>query len=101
MIVSADMGVEAEVTAMFETYFAKWPKLDVVIPNAGIQTACPSHEVTVEDFDRVLNVNLKGYFLCAKTALAHFVSRPQGPKGGVIVFDSSVHQLIPKPTYLS
>lgn len=80
MIVSADMGVEAEVSAMFEAYFAKWPKLDVVcqractfmeetqfffplhqvVPNAGIQTPCPSHEVNVEDFDRVLNVNLKG-----------------------------------------
>jgi len=101
MIVSADCGNEADIKTMFEAYFATWPKLDVVIPNAGIQTGTESHLVEGADFDRVLNVNLKGYFLCAKMALAHFVDRPEGPAGGVIVFDSSVHQIIPKPTYAS
>merc|ERR1711907_317986 len=100
MLVSADMGKEEEVNAMFDAFFATWPRLDVVIPNAGIQTPSESHETTSEDFDRVLNVNLKGYFLCAKRALKHFVERPEGPRGGVIVFDSSVHQIVPNPTYL-
>ena len=47
----------------------------------------------------MIDVNLKGYFLCAQRALKHFLSREGGPAGGVIVFDSSVHQVIPKPTY--
>ena len=41
-------------------------RLDVVIPNAGIQTPAESHLSSSDDFDRVLNVNLKGYYYCAK-----------------------------------
>ena len=44
---------------------------------------------------------LQRYFICAREALKHFVERPEGPTGGVIVFDSSVHQVVPKPTYVS
>eukprot|EP00658_Telonema_sp_P-2_P050745 TRINITY_DN3877_c0_g1_i1.p1 TRINITY_DN3877_c0_g1~~TRINITY_DN3877_c0_g1_i1.p1 ORF type:complete len:279 (-),score=65.38 TRINITY_DN3877_c0_g1_i1:390-1226(-) len=97
LILGADMGKEAEVKSMFERYFEKWERLDVVIPNAGIQLPAESHLSASEDFDRVLDVNLKGYYYCAKAAIAHFLSREGG---GSIVFDSSVHQIIPKPTYL-
>ena len=47
----------------------------------------------------MIDINLKGYFLCAQRAIKHFLERPEGPEGGVVVFDSSVHQIIPKPTY--
>jgi len=97
LVLGADMGKEEEVTNMFEKYFEHWERLDVVIPNAGIQTPCESHLSSSDDFDRVLNVNLKGYYYCAKAAITHFLSREGG---GSIVFDSSVHQIIPKPTYL-
>merc|ERR1711907_378303 len=97
LILGADMGKEEEVNAMFTQLFASWPRLDVVVPNAGIQIPAESHVSSSDDFDRVLNVNLKGYYYCAKAAIAHFLSREGG---GSIVFDSSVHQIIPKPTYL-
>mgnify|MGYP006172891065 CR=1 FL=1 len=97
MILGANMGDESAVERMFSDYFATWPRMDVCIPNAGVQYAGDSHTVSTEDFDKAISINLRGYFLCARAALAHFVSRPGG---GVIVFDSSVHQMIPKPTYL-
>tara|TARA_B110000208_G_scaffold183166_1_gene235595 strand:- start:114 stop:1031 length:918 start_codon:yes stop_codon:yes gene_type:complete len=100
MIVGANMGDEAAVQRMFDTYFAHWSTLDICIPNAGVQYAGESHTVSTEDFDKAISINLRGYFLCARAALSHFISRPSGPRGGVIVFDSSVHQIVPKPTYL-
>jgi glucose 1-dehydrogenase len=50
----------------------------------------------MKDFDRVIDVNLRGTFLCAREAIRHFLTRG----GGVIVNDSSVHEIIPKPKYL-
>jgi glucose 1-dehydrogenase len=72
--------------------------LDILINNAGIQIPTPSHETQMSDFDRVIGVNLRGAFLCAREALRHFVARGGG---GVIVNNSSVHEVIPKPTYAS
>jgi glucose 1-dehydrogenase len=68
------------------------------VNNAGIQKPCPSHELESADFDRVIAVNLRGPFLCAREAIRHFLSRPGG---GVILNNSSVHEIIPKPKYLS
>ncbi|HBY59839.1 MAG TPA: sugar dehydrogenase, partial [Solibacterales bacterium] len=67
------------------------------VNNAGIQKVTPSHEIEMADFDRVMNVNLRGAYLCAREALRHFVER--GTKG-VILNNSSVHEIIPKPKYL-
>lgn len=97
LVLGADMREESAVEAMFAQYFAHWPRLDVIIPNAGAQWGSPSHEVDVAEFDKAINTNLRGYFLCAKASIKHFLSRPGG---GSIVFDSSVHQLVPKPQYL-
>ena len=97
LIVRADVSVETDVKRMFGTVLDAWGRLDVLINNAGIQKISPSEAVPAEDFDRVLGVNLRGTFLCAREAVRQFLS--QG--GGVIVNDSSVHQEIPRPQYLS
>jgi glucose 1-dehydrogenase len=99
LLLQADTGSEEELMRMFGEYFAAWPRLDVCIPNAGTQTGEDSHTVSMSSFDRIIDINLRGYFICAREALKHFVERPEGPAGGVIVFDSSVHQIVPKPTY--
>ena len=57
----------------------------------------PQHELSSDDFEKVLGVNLRGAFLCAREAIRHFLDEG---KPGVIVNVSSVHQLIPKPDYL-
>ena len=71
--------------------------VDVLINNAGIQISRPSEELSSADFDKVLAVNLRGAFLCAREAIRHFI---EAEKPGVIINVSSVHQLIPKPNYL-
>lgn len=97
ILVQADISKEEEVKAMFATTIAAFGYLDILVNNAGIQTPCPSHEVEMKDFDRIVNVNLRGTFMCSREALRHFVPRGKG----IILNDSSVHQEIPKPIYLS
>lgn len=96
--VQADVSDEAQVKAMFADVTAKLGGLDVLVNNAGIQKPCPSHEVEMSDFDRILGVNLRGPFLCAREAIRVFLK--QG-KGGVVLNNSSVHEVIPKPKYVS
>jgi glucose 1-dehydrogenase len=97
-IVQADVSQEDQVKAMFASVLDAFGSLDVLVNNAGIQKPCPSHEIETADFDRILGVNLRGPFLCAREAIRHFLSRGNG---GVILNNSSVHEIIPKPKYLS
>ena len=94
----ADVSVDADVEALFAAAIEAFGRLDVLINNAGVQHEQPSHEVEMEAFDRVLNINLRGAFLCSRAAISHFLSRAGG---GVIVNNSSVHEIIPKPQYAS
>ena len=97
ILIQADLSREAEVQAMIATAVAEFGRLDILINNAGIQIPSPSHLIDMDDFDRVLNVNLRGTFVSCREAIRHFLSRPGG---GVIVNNTSVHELIPKPGYL-
>jgi glucose 1-dehydrogenase len=97
VLVQGDVSKEDEVVAMFEDAVDRLGSLDVLINNAGIQVSRSSHELSAADFDRVLAVNLRGSFLCAREAIKHFVAEDTP---GSIVNISSVHQLIPKPEYL-
>jgi glucose 1-dehydrogenase len=97
-LVQASVAQEDEVGRMFETVLEVWGRLDILVNNAGIQKASASHETTLQDFDAVIAVNLRGADLCAREVLRHFLSRAGG---GVIINNSSVHEIIPKPTYLS
>jgi glucose 1-dehydrogenase len=98
VIVQADVSQEDQVKAMFKTVVDTFGSLDVLVNNAGIQKACPSHQIETSDFDRILGVNVRGPFLCAREAIRHFLNRGGG---GVILNNSSVHEVIPKPKYLS
>jgi glucose 1-dehydrogenase len=95
-LVSADVSSETEVTAMFEQVLREYGRVDVLVNNAGIQVAVDSEQLAATDFDKVLAVNLRGAFLCAREAIRHFLHGG----GGVIVNVSSVHQVIPKPRFL-
>ena len=97
LIHKADVSDEPSVKGMFEAILGAWGRLDVMINNAGIQKAAPSDESLTEDFDRILGVNLRGCYMCSREAIKHFLSRPGG---GVVVNNSSVHEIIPKPQYL-
>jgi glucose 1-dehydrogenase len=97
LIVQADISKEDQVQEMFAKVIDSLGSIDILVNNAGIQKPSPSHEVELADFDRVLNVNLRGAFLCSREAIRHFLSRGGG---GVILNNSSVHEIIPKPKYL-
>jgi glucose 1-dehydrogenase len=97
VIVKGDVSKEEDVVAMFEDTVDKLGGLDVLINNAGIQISRASHELSAADFDKVIGVNLRGAFLCAREAIKRFLD---ARKPGVIINISSVHQVIPKPNYL-
>jgi glucose 1-dehydrogenase len=98
ILVKADVSKLHEVEAMVQEVIDRFGALDFLINNAGIQIPEDSDKISVEDFDRVLNVNLRGAFFAAQAAIQHFLVRK---KQGVIINISSVHQVIPKPRFLS
>ena len=97
LLVEADVSKADQVAAMFTTTFGQFGGLDFLVNNAGIQISANTEDLKVEDFDRVVNVNLRGSFLCAQAALKHWLDTE---KPGAIVNVSSVHQEIPKPRFL-
>ncbi len=96
--VEGDVSEEADIIRMCNEVIEKLGSLDILINNAGIQTASPSHELKTSDFDKVIQVNLRGAYLCAREAIKHFLERGNG---GIIINVSSVHEIIPRPQYVS
>ena len=79
--VHGDVGSSAEVNAMFDRVLARFAKLDILVNNAGVQTWKPLLDLEEAEWDRVINTNLKGCFLCTQRAARHM--KDHG--GGVIV----------------
>jgi glucose 1-dehydrogenase len=97
VLVRGDVSNEDDVARMVGEAVDGLGGVDVLVNNAGIQISRPTEELSSDDFDRVLAVNLRGSFMCAREAIRHFLAEE---KPGSIVNISSVHQLIPKPGYL-
>jgi NAD(P)-dependent dehydrogenase (short-subunit alcohol dehydrogenase family) len=68
--IRAHVGRADEVEAMFRQVLSAFGRLDVLVNNAGIQTWSPLLELRESDWDRVIETNLKGCFLCTKAAAA-------------------------------
>jgi glucose 1-dehydrogenase len=97
VLVRGDVSNEDDVVRMVAEAVEGLGGIDILVNNAGIQISRPTEELSSGDFDRVLAVNLRGSFMCAREAIRHFLAED---KPGSIVNISSVHQLIPKPGYL-
>jgi NAD(P)-dependent dehydrogenase (short-subunit alcohol dehydrogenase family) len=68
--VQADVSKSEEVKRMFEEIKTKWGKLDVLVNNAGVLNFAPFEQLTEEQWDKVIDTNLKGQFLCCKNAVS-------------------------------
>jgi glucose 1-dehydrogenase len=93
-----DVSKEDEVKKMFADVAVQFGTVDILINNAGIQKDAPFTEMTLEQWNLVLNVNLTGQFLCAREAIKEFLKRGESNKSksiGKIICMSSVHQVIP------
>jgi NAD(P)-dependent dehydrogenase (short-subunit alcohol dehydrogenase family) len=82
-----DVADEAQVQAAFAEVVARHGRLDVLFNNAGIAIRRPTTELTLEDWNRVVAVNLTGVFLCAREAARHMLA---GGRGGRIVNTASI-----------
>ena len=97
--VRADVSDEGQVRAMFERTIAEFGTIDVLVANAGLQRDAPIDEMTLEQWNKVIAVNLTGQFLCCREAIREFKRRGVRPEvscaAGKIVCMSSVHDTIP------
>src|SRR5436189_259712 len=97
ILVQGDVSSEDDVVHMVGEATERLGGLDILVNNAGIQFSRPSEDLASADFDKVLAVNLRGSFLCAREAIKGFLAEQ---KPGVVINVSSVHQIIPRPHYL-
>ncbi len=80
LAIEADIRDSKQVTAMFDQAMVRFGQLDILVNNAGVQTFKPLLDVTEEEWDLVVDTNLKGCFLCTQAAARHMKLR-----GGSIV----------------
>ena len=99
MAIRADVSKEDEVRAMFQQMISAWGTIDILVNNAGLQRDAPFTEMTLDQWNGVLSVNLSGMFLCAREAAREMVRRGLRPEisraAGKIICISSVHEVIP------
>lgn len=76
--INADVTVAADAKRMVETVVAEWGKLDIAVNNAGRTIWADTVDVTEEDWDKVLDLNLKGVFLCAQAEARAMIPRKYG-----------------------
>ncbi len=101
--IKADVSDPNEVEIMFKQLLEKFNRIDILVNNAGIQRDSPFLNMTVQQWEEVIKVNLTGYFLCAQQAARLFVKQGViqsiSKAAGKIICISSVHQIIPWSTH--
>ena len=99
MALHADVTREAEVQAMFRDMIAAWGTIDILVSNAGVQRDAALVDMTLEQWNTVLEINLTGTFLCVREAAREMIRRGPRPQvsraTGKIICISSVHERIP------
>lgn len=93
MFIKTNVAVEADAQNMVAKTVEKYGRLDILFANAGIAKDAPAHELTVDAWQRTVDINLTGVFLCDKYAIQQMLS--QGG-GGVIVNCGSIHSHVGK-----
>jgi glucose 1-dehydrogenase len=99
IVFEADVSLEDQVRAMFAAAVERWGSLDILVNNAGLQQDAALVDMSLAQWNKVIDVNLTGQFLCAREAAKEFLRRGIRPElsasAGKIICMSSVHDLIP------
>lgn len=97
--IQCDVSKEDQVQAMFQRTINELGTVDILINNAGLQKDAPVDQMTIEQWNTVIGVNLTGQFLCAREAIREFkrrgVKKDVSVSAGKIICISSVHEVIP------
>ena len=95
----ADVSKEDQVIGMFQQVIQQFGTVDILVNNAGLQKDAKFHEMTLAQWQLVIDVNLTGQFLCAREAIKEFLRRgvvaERSAACGKIICMSSVHEMIP------
>ncbi|MCL4551190.1 MAG: SDR family oxidoreductase [Bacteroidetes bacterium] len=95
----ADVSNEEQVIQMFRKMIEDWGTIDILVNNAGIQKDSPFDQMTLEQWNKVISINLTGQFLCAREAVKEFrrrgIRKEISCAAGKIIHISSVHEVIP------
>jgi glucose 1-dehydrogenase len=99
MAIQGDVSSESDVRRMFDEMIDTWGSIEILVANAGIQQDAAFQDMTLEQWNRVMAVNLTGQFLCAREAVREFNRRgviaDVSSAAGKIISMSSVHDIIP------
>ncbi len=95
----ADVSKEDQVQAMFQAMYKAFGTIDILVNNAGLQKDAAFENMSLADWQLVIDVNLTGQFLCAREAVREFLRRgvvaEKSVAAGKIICMSSVHEVIP------
>ena len=99
LVVQADTSREADVARLFGSTIDRFGTVDIAVANAGIQQDAATHEMTLDQWQKVIDINLTGQFLVCRAAIREFLRRGCRPEisqaAGKIICMSSVHDVIP------
>ncbi|MGA9212422.1 glucose 1-dehydrogenase [Kaistella sp.] len=99
IVYQCDVSKEEEVVKMFQDVVKELGTVDILVNNAGIQKDAKFTEMTLDQWNAVIGINLTGQFLCAREAIKEFLRRGIDPSRSVacgkIIHISSVHEIIP------
>jgi len=97
--IKCDVSKENQVIEMYKQTINHFGTVDICVANSGLQKDAPMHEMTLAQWQLVIDVNLTGQFLCAREAIKEFMRRGPRPEVskalGKIIHMSSVHEVIP------
>jgi len=99
LIVPTDVGKPDAVQALFAAVKKEFGRLDVLFNNAGGGATAPLEDLTIEQWQGVVNVNFNGMFYCAQEAFR--IMKDQNPRGGRIINNGSISAYAPRPNSIA
>ncbi len=91
--VQADVSQEADVLAMFQETYKRYGTVDILVNNSGLQKDAKFHEMTLDEWNRVIGINLTGQFLCAREATKRIHASRCGAGALAIGWQDHLHEL--------